>query len=101
LKRKEEGTREELSLEIEQIEIASGSSLIGRSLKEAHIHADYDVMVIAIRRADEQMIFDPSADTALQVDDALMALGSHANLERLEKEANPSGTSRPYHSNRQ
>jgi len=99
LKRKEEGTREELSLEIEQIEIASGSSLIGRSLKEAHIHADYDV--IAIRRADEQMIFNPSADTSLQVDDALMALGSHANLERLEKEANPSGTSRPYHSNRQ
>ena len=47
------------------------------------------------------MIFNPSADTALQVDDALMALGSHANLERLEKEANPSGTSRPYHSNRQ
>lgn len=101
MKRKEEGTREELSLEIEQIEIASGFSLIGRSLKEAHIHADYDVMVIAIRRADEQMIFNPSADPALQVDDALMALGSHANLERLEKEANPSGTSRPYPSNRQ
>ncbi len=48
------------------------------------------------------MIFNPSADTALQVvDDPLMALGSHANLECLEKEANPSGTSRPYHSNRQ
>ena len=90
-----------MSLEIEQIEIASGSSLIGRSLKEAHIHADYDLMAIAIRRTDEQMIFNPSADTTLQVDDALMTLGSHAYLERLEKEVNPSGTSRPNHTNRQ
>ncbi len=91
-----------MSLEIEQIEIATGgASLIGRSLKEAHIHADYDLMAIAIRRTDEQMIFNPSADTTLQVDDALMTLGSHAYLERLEKEVNPSGTSRPNHTNRQ
>ena len=35
------------------------------------------------------MIFNPSADTVIQEHDALVAIGSHSSLERLEKIANP------------
>jgi voltage-gated potassium channel len=91
---------EELALEIEQIELESDASLIGRSLKETQIHAKYDVMVTAIKRSDEQMIFNSSADYVMQAADALIALGSHANLERLEKEANPNSPSWGYHNHR-
>lgn len=91
---------EELSLEIEQVEIEPDSAMIGRSLKDAQIHTQYDVMVIAIKRVDAQMIFNPAAETTIQAQDALIVLGSHDNMERLEKEANPTGPSRRYHNHR-
>ena len=80
---------EKLELEIEQIEISISSPFIGHPLKDTGIRSDLDIMVIAIRRADGNMIFNPSADTLIQERDALVALGSHVSLEALEKTANP------------
>jgi len=38
------------------------------------------------------MIFNPSADTIIEEHDALVVVGSHNNLEALEKMANPGKT---------
>lgn len=80
---------EQLELEIEQIEISPGSPCIDKPLRESGIRADLDVIVIAIKRSDGEMIFNPSADTIIQEGDALVAIGSHLNLEALERMANP------------
>ena len=84
---------ERLELEIEQVEIGHESPFIGRELKETGIRSEHGVIVIAIRRADETMIFNPSADTIIEEKDALVALGSHDSLETLEQMANPGSTS--------
>jgi K+/H+ antiporter YhaU regulatory subunit KhtT len=34
------------------------------------------------------MLFNPSADTRIEANDALVAIGSHSNLEALERLAN-------------
>ncbi len=80
---------ERLELEMEQIEIHRGSPFLNRALRDTGIRSDLDVIVIAIRRSDGEMIFNPSADTVIQEHDALVAIGSHTNLEKLEKRANP------------
>ena len=80
---------ERLELEIEQIEIDTGSPLIGRALKDSGIRSDLDVIIIAIKRHDGEMIFNPSADTIIQEHDALVAMGSHHSVEGLEQIANP------------
>jgi voltage-gated potassium channel len=81
---------ERLELEMEQIEINRGSPFLDRALRDTKIRSDLDIIIIAIRRADGEMIFNPSADTIIQEHDALVAIGSHSSLERLEKMANPS-----------
>lgn len=80
---------ERLDLEIEQIEINRGSPFLNHALRDTGIRSDLDVIIIAIRRADGEMIFNPSADTVIQEHDALVAMGSHSSLERLERIANP------------
>ena len=84
---------DKLELEMEQIEINGGSPFISRALKDTGKRADLNVMVIAIRRAGGKMIFNPSADTVIKEQDALVVIGSHDSLEALEKLANPGKTS--------
>ena len=80
---------ERLELEMEQIEIHRGSPFLNHALRDSRIRSDLDVIIIAIRRSDGEMIFNPSADTVIQEHDALVAIGSHTSLEKLEKMANP------------
>lgn len=84
---------ERLELEIEQVEIGEDSPFIGRALKDTGIRSEHGVIVIAIRRADGAMVFNPFADTIIEERDALVALGSHSSLETLEEMANPGSTS--------
>src|ERR1044072_5297724 len=84
---------DKLELEMEQIGMNGGSRFIRRALKDTGIRADLNVMVIAIRRAGGKMIFNPSADTVIKEQDALVVIGSHDSLEALEKLANPGKTS--------
>jgi voltage-gated potassium channel len=80
---------EELELEMEQISISSDSPFVNCALKDTGIRSDHDVIVIAIKRANGEMIFNPSADTVIEELDALVAIGSHTSLEGLSHRANP------------
>lgn len=88
---------EQLELEMEQIEIAAGSPFIKRQLQETGIRSSLNVIVIAIKRADGDMIFNPSAETVIKENDSLVAIGSHDNLEALELMANPTAPVRHRH----
>jgi voltage-gated potassium channel len=85
---------ERLELEMEQIEISTGSPFISRALKDAGIRSEHGVIVIAIRRSQGEMIFNPSADVVIEEGDSLVAIGSHESLQGLERMANPAGPSR-------
>lgn len=80
---------ERLELEIEQVEISHDSPFIGNALKDTGIRSEHGVIVIAIRRANGEMIFNPFADTIIEERDSLVAIGSHTSLETLERMANP------------
>lgn len=80
---------ERLELEIEQIEVDEGSPFIGAALRDTGIRSEHDVIVIGIKRAAGEMIFNPSADTVIELNDALVTIGSHDSLQALEGMANP------------
>jgi voltage-gated potassium channel len=88
---------EQLELEMEQVEITSNSPFIKRQLKETGIRSSLNVIVIAIKRTNGDMIFNPSAETIIEENDALVAIGSHENLEALERLANPASTAKSRH----
>jgi voltage-gated potassium channel len=80
---------ERLELEIEQVEISPESPFIGTALRDTGIRSEHGVIVIAIKRAEGEMIFNPAADTIIEERDALVVIGSHSSLLALEQMANP------------
>jgi voltage-gated potassium channel len=78
--------RTDLDLEIEQLRVASGSLLSSRTLAEAHLGRTYGVIVLAVRRQNGVMQFNPQADVRLEAGDVLIAMGERQKLKQLENE---------------
>ncbi len=77
----------ELGLGFEQVEVQSGSPLVGQSLRETPIRAELDIVIISIRRANGDSLFNPSADTVIDRGDILIAIGQIEALTRLNEMA--------------
>ena len=76
-------TAESLDLAFEQVEIAPGSPLSGRKLKDTTIRSALDIVVAAIRRQGGEMIFNPSGDTQIREGDLLIGIGRAESLAEL------------------
>ncbi|HEV7501565.1 MAG TPA: potassium channel protein [Vicinamibacteria bacterium] len=76
--------RDYLELQIEELTIENGSALAGRSLKDSRVRQDLGVIIVAIKRPDGKMVFNPPSEEAMQAGDLLITLGHRDQLERLE-----------------
>jgi voltage-gated potassium channel len=74
----------DLNVGIEQLRVGPSSELCSRSLEELRLHKDLGVIVLAIRKSDGRMLFNPPADAALEGGDFLIVMGEAGNLQRLE-----------------
>lgn len=74
-----------LNVRIEQLEVSPDSELVGRTLAESRLRSELKVIVLAIRRADGQMIFNPPAESAIAAGDYLIVMGEPEPLRRLEQ----------------
>jgi voltage-gated potassium channel len=72
-------------LDLEEIELQPGSPLVGVSLREAPIRKEMDIIVVGVRRGDQELVFNPPPDLAPEQGDILLALGRPENLRRLEQ----------------
>ena len=87
----EMATRPEfLDLQIEEIKVVGGSTMVGKSLRESRVGADLGVVVVGIVRANGELLYNPPGDAVLEADAVLIALGQRRNLEQLEKIAGAS-----------
>jgi K+/H+ antiporter YhaU regulatory subunit KhtT len=59
-----------------QNEIDAASPFAGRTLAEGHVRQELGGMVIAIRKADKTMIFDPPPSTRIDAGDRLYVMSS-------------------------
>jgi voltage-gated potassium channel len=76
-----------MDLNLEQVHIAKGSSLAGRSLIDAGLRQRFGVVVVGIRRASGKMDFNPEPETSMCAGDDLVVLGRTASLKELEAAA--------------
>lgn len=75
---------EHLDLQLEESRILQGSSLISHSLQDSKIRQDLGVIVVAIKKPNGHMIFNPPPDTLLAAGDILIAMGDRQRLNSLE-----------------
>jgi voltage-gated potassium channel len=70
---------------MEQVRVAENTACVNKSLAEMPHAGDLRIVVLAIRRPDSDMMFNPGPETKLRAGDYLIVLGEQPDLERLEK----------------
>jgi len=76
-------------IQMEEIPVDETSPLVNITLKESGIRQNFNLIIIAIQKSDETMIFNPSFDTVIQGGDTVIAVGKQTSLQQLEKVLNP------------
>jgi voltage-gated potassium channel len=83
-----------LELSAEQIEVAPGTPLVGRTIKDANLRQDFGVIVVAIKRSAGHMEFNPAPEAVIAAGDELIVLGHSDQLKALETAAGGGGEPR-------
>lgn len=78
-------TDDKTPVNIEQIRVSETSEFVSKSLGQVRIRSDIGVVVLAIRKGDGTMMFNPDADTQIAPGDYLIALGRSDKLRVLER----------------
>ncbi len=76
---------ESAEIEVEELRVTAKSPLIDTCLIDTNIRRDFDVIIITIKKADGQMVFNPGADSCLEAGDILVVVGLAVRIRRLER----------------
>jgi voltage-gated potassium channel len=72
-------------LSMEEIEITPAGATAGHSIRDLRIRHETGALVIAVQKADGRFDATPSPDTALEVGDVVIAVGTAGELQQLEE----------------
>ncbi|MCB2228397.1 MAG: potassium channel protein [Desulfarculaceae bacterium] len=75
----------EQPLRMEELTVGPQASLAGVSLKDSGIRQKLDLIVLAVKKPDGSMRFNPPADTVVEVGDTLIAMGPGTSMSKLSK----------------
>ena len=73
-----------LDVEIEEVPVAEGSPVVGKALGDSLIQRQEGVIVLALKRSDGVMAFNPPPDSVIRAGDCLIAIGEGGKLKNLE-----------------
>ena len=87
--------RTQLNLEFDEVVVDDGNTLIGKTVGEAEAHRTHGLLVLAVKRANGEMVFNPSSEFVFAQGDTLIVVGEPDDIDRFEKQfslqLNPSG----------
>jgi voltage-gated potassium channel len=72
-------------IQMEEIPVDPSSSLVNVMLKDSGIRQRFNLIIIAIKKQDESMLFNPSFEAVVEAGDTVIAVGQEENLQKLEK----------------
>ncbi len=70
-----------LGLMMEEARVGSTSHLIGKNLIESRLRQDYGVIIVAIKKKSDEMIFNPMPSERLDAGDVIVFIGKKEDLE--------------------
>ena len=71
-------------IQMEEIPIRPSSVLNGVMLKDSGIRQNYNLIIIAIKKPDGSMLFNPSFEAVIRSGETVIAVGEKENLQKLE-----------------
>ncbi len=82
---------EHLELNIEEARLAAASPLVGKTVSASQLRREHGLIVVAIKKPTDRMLFNPAADTLLEADDILIMIGGRNELDRVAAMAGGNG----------
>ena len=77
--------REHLELQMEEVLVAPSSPLAGRSILETGLRQKYGAIVVAVKKGNDHMQFNPSPEHQMNAGDRLIILGAGEKLDEIAK----------------
>jgi voltage-gated potassium channel len=74
---------EHLELQLEEIQVRSGSRLAGQTVRDSGIRHELGIIIVAIKRAEGKMLFNPKGEVPIEPGDVLITLGRREQIDRL------------------
>lgn len=78
-------TRKHKDIQMEEIPIDADSDICNQSLKASAIRQKFNIIIIAIRKPDDTMIFNPSPEEKMTARDTIIVVGEDNNLSRFSQ----------------
>ena len=76
-------------IQMEEIPVSSASELVNVQLKDSGIRQKYNLIIIAIKKSDGSMQFNPSFEAVIAPHDTVIDVGEADNLQKLGWVLNP------------
>lgn len=78
-------THKRKDIQMEEIPVSPSSSMANVSLFDSGIRQRFNLIIIAIKKPDGNMLFNPLSETIIEAGDTVIAVGEYENLQKLEK----------------
>jgi voltage-gated potassium channel len=76
-----------MEIQIEEVVVEEASSLAGKTIKEADIRAKNWVVIVALKKDNGKIVFNPRADALIEVGDKVAVIGEPEHFSQFEKMA--------------
>jgi voltage-gated potassium channel len=72
-------------LKLEEVMVRPTSYLVGKSIVESKLRQNFGVIIIAIKKIDGEMLFNPGPDAVLGAGEVVIAIGKQNDLTQMSK----------------
>jgi len=73
-------------VEVAKVTLPEGCPLVGTTLGTSHLRSRNGLLVVAVRRSDDQLLFAPGAEMVFQAGDQVIVIGHVGDIERFRRE---------------
>jgi voltage-gated potassium channel len=78
-------SKEHGSLQIEELKIPRTSSLCGKTIREADVRRESNVIILSLIKSDGTVVFNPNGEESFAAESTVVILGSKGDLGQFEK----------------
>ncbi len=72
----------EITPDVSIVEINASPDMVGKTLRQLDVRAKQGINIVALRRANQEVLVPPGPDEPIKTGDVLVALGSNADVRR-------------------
>ena len=75
-----------LDVEVGELTVPAGSRLIGQTIAQSHTRHQHGLLIVAVKKGEGNMIFNPDSDFAFSEGDIVIVMGRVEDIDRFRNE---------------